>query len=154
MLEAVDAVNEAQKRVLIDKVRRHFQGKLKGQTIAVWGLAFKPRTDDIREAPALVFIDSLLGEGAKLRVHDPEALANVEAAYGQRLTYCEKQMDALDGAAALAIMTEWKNYHRPNFEEMKRRLASPVIFDGRNIYEPARMRELGFTYHSIGRPAV
>jgi UDPglucose 6-dehydrogenase len=154
MLEAVDAVNEAQKKVLIDKVRRHFDGKLKGQTIAIWGMAFKPRTDDIREAPALVFIESLLQEGAKLRVHDPEALANVRAFYGQRLTYCEKQMDALDGAAALAIMTEWKNYHRPNFEEMKRRLASPVIFDGRNIYEPARMRELGFTYHSIGRPAV
>jgi UDPglucose 6-dehydrogenase len=154
LLDAVDTVNQAQKEVLIEKVREFFARQLKGRTIALWGLAFKPRTDDIREAPALVFIDQMLKEGVKLHVHDPEALENVRKVYGDRLTYSEKQMDALDGADALVIMTEWKDYHRPSFEQMKRRMAAPVVFDGRNIYEPDRMRELGFVYHSIGRPAV
>lgn len=154
LLDAVDAVNQAQKEVMIQKVEEHFQGRLKGRAVALWGLAFKPRTDDIREAPALVFIDHLLREGAALRVHDPEATPNIRKVYGDRLTYCEKQMDVLDGAEALVIMTEWKDYHRPNFEDMKRRLAAPVIFDGRNIYECDRMKELGFTYYSIGRAAL
>jgi UDPglucose 6-dehydrogenase len=154
ILDAVDAVNQSQKEVLIQKVRQHFDGKLRGRTIAVWGLAFKPRTDDIREAPALVFIDQMLKEHVRLQVHDPEAVENVRKVYGDRLIYSERQMDALRGAEALVIMTEWKDYHRPNFEDMKRRLAAPVVFDGRNIYEPDRMRDLGFTYHSIGRPAV
>jgi UDPglucose 6-dehydrogenase len=154
LLDAVDAVNQAQKEVLIEKVREFFGPALKGRTLAIWGLAFKPRTDDVREAPALVFIDHMLREGVTLRVHDPEALDNVRKIYGDRLTYAEKQMNALDGADALVIMTEWKDYHRPNFENVKRRLAAPVVFDGRNIFEPDRMREMGFTYHSIGRPAV
>jgi UDPglucose 6-dehydrogenase len=154
MLQAVDAVNEAQKRVIIDKLSAHFGGELAGRTIAIWGLAFKPRTDDIREAPALVLVDWLLAQKAAVRVHDPEAMANVEALYGSKLVYCKKLMDALDGADALAIMTEWGDYQRPNFVEMSRRMRSPVIFDGRNLYEPDMMASHGFTYHSIGRPAV
>ncbi len=154
MLEAVDAVNEAQKRVLIDKIATHFGGKLSDRTIAIWGLAFKPRTDDIREAPVLVVIDWLLDQGATVRVHDPEAMENVRAKYGDRLTYCKKQMQALDGADALAIMTEWRDYQRPEFSEMATRLRSAVVFDGRNLYEPEIMQSHGFHYYSIGRPAV
>jgi len=154
MLEAVDEVNEAQKRVLTDKIAAHFGGKLSGKTIAVWGLAFKPRTDDIREAPALVLIDWLLDQGASVRVHDPEAMENVRAQYGDRLTYCTKQMHALDGADALAIMTEWRDYQRPEFSEMATRLRSAVVFDGRNLYEPEIMQSHGFQYHSIGRSSV
>jgi UDPglucose 6-dehydrogenase len=154
ILRAVDAVNERQKSVMADKIKQHFEGQLKGKTVAVWGLAFKPRTDDIREAPALTLIDWLLRESVKVRVHDPEALKNVQAQYGDKLTYCEMRMDALEGADALCIMTEWKDYHSPDFAEMYQLLKSPVIFDGRNLYEPDRMRRRGYKYYSIGRPAV
>jgi UDPglucose 6-dehydrogenase len=154
MLQAIDDVNEAQKQVMIDKISAHFGGQLTGKKIAVWGLAFKPRTDDIREAPAVVLIDWLLERGAEVRVHDPEAMANMRAKYGDRLRYCTKLMDALDGAEALAIMTEWGDYQRPDFAEMIRRMRSPVVFDGRNLYIPERMESHGFAYHSIGRPAV
>jgi UDPglucose 6-dehydrogenase len=154
MLRAVDAVNERQKSIVADKIRQHFDGKLAGKTIAVWGLAFKPRTDDIREAPALALIDWLLAEGAKVQVHDPEAVKNVQAVYGDKLAYFDLRMDALEGADALAIMTEWKDYHSPDFAEMYQLLKSPVIFDGRNLYEPERMRRRGYKYYSIGRPAV
>src|SRR5690606_9471374 len=109
MLKAVDEVNERQKHVFEEKMSQHFEGKLKGKTIAIWGLAFKPRTDDIREAPALVLIDWLLAEGAKVTVHDPEAMDNVRAEIGNKVTYAEQQMDALEGADALAIMTDWKH---------------------------------------------
>jgi UDPglucose 6-dehydrogenase len=154
MLLAIDEVNEQQKRVMIAKIDAHFRGQLSGKRVAVWGLAFKPRTDDIREAPALVLIDWLLSQGATVRVHDPEAMDNVRAQYGDKLTYCTKPMMALDGADALAIMTEWGDYQRPEFKEVFKRMRSPVIFDGRNLYEPWTMERLGFTYHSIGRPAV
>ena len=154
MLSAVDSVNESQKRVLIEKIDRHFGGNVRGKTVAVWGLAFKPRTDDIREAPALVLIDWLLAKSAVVRVHDPEAMENVRAQYGEKLIYCAKPMEALDGADALAIMTEWGDYQRPEFKEIFRRMRSPAVFDGRNLYEPWTMERLGFTYHSIGRPAV
>ena len=140
MLEAVDEVNEAQKTVMIEKIDKHFGGDLTGKSIAVWGLAFKPRTDDIREAPALVLIDWLLEKGATVRVNDPEAMDNVKAKYGDKLTYCKKQMQALDGADALAIMTEWRDYQRPEFSEMATRLKSAVVFDGRNLYEPEIMQ--------------
>ena len=119
--------------------------------LAVWGLAFKPRTDDVREAPALVLIDSLLSGGASVRVHDPEALANVRALYGDKLTYCDRPYGALEGADALAIVTEWNEFRNPDFQVMSRLLTHPVIFDGRNLYDPARMASLGFTYHGIGR---
>jgi UDPglucose 6-dehydrogenase len=154
MLEAIDSVNEAQKRVMINKMDAQFRGKLAGKTIAIWGLAFKPRTDDIREAPALVLVDWLLSKGAACRVHDPEAMDNVRAKYGDRITYCKRQMAALDGADALAIMTEWGDYQRPEFTEMATRMRSAVIFDGRNLYEPEVMQSHGFVYHSIGRPSV
>jgi UDPglucose 6-dehydrogenase len=154
ILRAVDAVNERQKSVMAAKLSEHFGGDLKGKTIAVWGLAFKPRTDDIREAPALVLIDWLLSQGATVQVHDPEAINNVRADYGDKLTYCELRMDALEGADALCIMTEWKDYHSPDFAEMYQLMKSPVIFDGRNLYEPDRMKRRGYRYYSIGRPAV
>lgn len=154
IMRAVDGVNENQKQVAIEKIQAHFAGNLRGKTMAVWGLAFKPRTDDIREAPALVLIDWLLSQGAVVRVHDPEAMENVRQQYGDKLVYCPKPMEALDKADALAIMTEWGDYQRPEFKEMAARLRAPVIFDGRNLYEPRKMQRLGFTYHSIGRPAV
>ncbi|HEY1601254.1 MAG TPA: UDP-glucose/GDP-mannose dehydrogenase family protein [Pirellulales bacterium] len=154
ILAAVDEVNNRQKIVLHQKISKFFNGKASGKTVAVWGLAFKPRTDDIREAPALVLIDRLLADGAKLRVHDPEAMENVRHEYGDRLTYAEHPYDALDGADALAIVTEWKQFLRPDFDEMRRRMKSPVIFDGRNLYEPAQMKAAGFTYHCIGRVPV
>ncbi|MEQ8208901.1 MAG: UDP-glucose/GDP-mannose dehydrogenase family protein [Lacipirellulaceae bacterium] len=154
MLRSVDEVNERQKTVMIEKIKEHFDGDLNGKTVTVWGLAFKPRTDDIREAPALVLIDWLLEQGAKIRVHDPEAVENVKADYGDKLTYCDRRMGSVEGTDALVIMTEWKDYHSPDFAEMYQLMASPVIFDGRNLYEPERMKRRGYTYHSIGRPSV
>jgi UDPglucose 6-dehydrogenase len=154
MMQAVDSVNEHQKQIVIEKINAHFGGKLQGKTITIWGLAFKPKTDDIREAPALVLIDWLLAQGARVQVHDPEAMENVRRVYNAKLMYCAKPMQALEGADALAIMTEWGDYQRPEFKEMFKRMRTPVIFDGRNLYEPWAMERLGFTYHSIGRPAV
>ena len=154
MMEAIDEVNEAQKNVLVHKVLDHFQDDGAGKTVAIWGLAFKPKTDDIREAPALVLIDALLAAGVALRVHDPEALANVRTIYGDRLTYCDRPYGALEQADALAIVTEWNEFRNPDFEVMSRLLRHPVIFDGRNLYDPAKMAALGFTYHGIGRAAV
>jgi UDPglucose 6-dehydrogenase len=154
ILDAVHAVNESQKSVLWEKVNRHFNGQLAGRRIAIWGLAFKPGTDDIREAPALTLIDRLLEAGAAVRVHDPEALEKVCSKYGERLVYCPHRDLAPEGADALAIMTEWKQYVHPDFERMRSRMRKPVIFDGRNIYSPERMRQAGFTYYSIGRATV
>lgn len=154
MLRCVDEVNERQKTVMIEKLKSHFEGNLDGKTITVWGLAFKPRTDDIREAPALVLIDWLLEQGANIRVHDPEAVENVKADYGDKLTYCDMRMGSVKGTDALVIMTEWKDYHSPDFAEMYQLMQAPVIFDGRNLYEPERMKRRGYTYHSIGRPSV
>jgi UDPglucose 6-dehydrogenase len=151
MMEAVDDVNEAQKEVLHAKLAHHFKDGLRGKTIAVWGLAFKPRTDDIREAPALVLIDALLNEGAHVRVHDPEAIANVRAIYGDKLTYCDRPYGALEEADALVVATEWNEFRNPDFEIMARLLRKPVVFDGRNVFDPERMVELGFTYYGIGR---
>ncbi|MCG8451532.1 MAG: UDP-glucose/GDP-mannose dehydrogenase family protein [Pirellulales bacterium] len=154
MLTAVDQVNQQQKSVMIEKVHAHFAGQLAGKTLAIWGLAFKPKTDDIREAPALVLIDHLLQSGAKVQAHDPEATANVKAIYGDKVTFCDQQIEALRGADALVIMTEWNVYRRPNWEEMLQALKSPTIFDGRNLYDPQRMSQYGFRYYSVGRPAV
>jgi UDPglucose 6-dehydrogenase len=153
VLDAVHEVNVRQKNVILEKMQHHF-GDLAGLTVAVWGLAFKPGTDDIREAPALVLIDSLLAAGAELRVHDPEAMENVRQLYGERLTYCPRRDDAIKGADALAIMTEWKHFIHPDFDEMRKLMRRPAVFDGRNLYNPRRMKQAGFTYYSIGRPAV
>jgi len=154
VLDAVHEVNVHQKQVVLEKIHQHFNGQVAGLTVGVWGLAFKPGTDDIREAPALVLIDCLLKQGATLRVHDPKALANVRRMYGDRLVYCPRRDDAIAGADALAIMTEWKHFVHPDFVAMRRLMRQPVIFDGRNLYQPRRMREAGFTYYSIGRPPV
>ncbi len=154
LMEAVDTVNEAQKTVLMQKINGHFEGNLSDKTIAIWGLAFKPKTDDVREAPALVLIEGLLAAGARVRVHDPEAADNVRELFGDRITYCDRPYGCLEGADALAIATEWNEFRNPDFEIMRRLLHNPVIFDGRNLYEPARMAALGFTYYGIGRATV
>jgi len=151
IMEAVDRVNENQKSVLARKIRGHYGDHLRDKTLAVWGLAFKPRTDDVREAPALVLVDFLLAQGCRVRVHDPEAMANVRAQYGDRLVYCDRPYGALEGADGLAIVTEWQEFRNPDFEVMRRLLKERVIFDGRNLYEPRIPVGFGFTYHSIGR---
>ena len=154
ILTAVHETNTAQKQVLGEKIVAHFGGQLSGRRIAVWGLAFKPRTDDVRDAPALDLLDQLLAGGAQVTVYDPEAMAHVKAIHGDRLTYAAGAMEALDGAECLAIVTEWGDFRHPDFAEMVRRMRSPTIFDGRNLYTPAEMRSRGFVYHSIGREAA
>ena len=154
ILDAVHEVNLCQKSVLFEKISKHFRGKLAGLTVGVWGLAFKPGTDDIREAPSLVLIDSLLAQGAKLRVYDPEAMDNVRQRYGAKLVYCAHRDEVLEGADALAIVTEWKHFINPDFDKLRGLMRQPVIFDGRNLYRSERMKKAGFTYYSIGRPAV
>jgi len=151
LMLAVDEVNDAQKTVLFSKIQKHFGKELAGRTIAVWGLAFKPRTDDIREAPALTLIDSLLAAGASVRTHDPEATDNVKAIYGNKLYYADRPYGALEGADGLAIVTEWPEFRNPDFELIKKLLKGPVIFDGRNIYDERAMAQAGFTYYGIGR---
>jgi UDPglucose 6-dehydrogenase len=154
IMEAVDAVNERQKLVMPDKVAEHFGSQLKGKLIAIWGLAFKPRTDDIREAPALTLIRFLLENGAQVRVHDPEAIDNVQRVFGDKITYSQDVMDTIADADALVINTEWNEYRNLDLSDIRSRLKSPVVFDGRNLYEPNDMQEQGFTYYSIGRPRV
>jgi UDPglucose 6-dehydrogenase len=150
ILRAVEDVNLAQKQRLVAKMEQHFT-QLKGRTIALWGLAFKPRTDDMREAPAIAIIERLLGAGATVRAYDPEAAATARRLFDARITLCEKSYDALSGADALAIVTEWNEFREPDFAKMLTLMRTPVIFDGRNIYSPEHMRALGFTYFSIGR---
>jgi UDPglucose 6-dehydrogenase len=151
IMEAVDRVNEAQKSVLGRKIKRHYGDALKDKTLAVWGLAFKPRTDDVREAPALTLIDDLLAAGVRVRVHDPEAMKNVRVVYGDKLVYCDRPYGALEGADGLVIVTEWAEFRNPDFEVMRRLLRERVIFDGRNLYEPRVPVGFGFIYYSIGR---
>jgi UDPglucose 6-dehydrogenase len=150
ILGAVEAVNDSQKLRLGEKMLAHF-GTLKGRTIALWGLAFKPRTDDMREAPAIVIVDQLLAQGAVVRAYDPEATETARGIFGDRITLCQRSYDALAGADALAIVTEWNNFREPDFAKMRELMKSPVIFDGRNIYAPEQLRTLGFTYYSVGR---
>lgn len=154
ILNAVMHVNDLQKSVLTEKIRDFFQDDLQGRTIGVWGLAFKPNTDDIREAPALVIIDELLAAGAKIRAFDPEAMGHVKSIYGDRITLCDSMYEATDGADCLAIMTEWSEFRTPDFDRISQSLSEKVIFDGRNVYDMDYMKELGFHYLSIGRPHV
>jgi UDPglucose 6-dehydrogenase len=154
ILTAVHETNRAQKQVLGEKIVARLGGQLAGRRIAVWGLAFKPRTDDIRDAPAIDLLEQLLAGGAQVTVYDPEAMENVRAMYGDRLTYAVGPMEALDGVDCLAIVTEWSDFRHPDFHDMVRRMRSPTIFDGRNLYAPAAMRSYGFEYHSIGREAA
>ncbi|MCC7416910.1 MAG: UDP-glucose/GDP-mannose dehydrogenase family protein [Acidobacteria bacterium] len=150
ILRAVDEVNTRQKERLFAKIQRHFTS-VRGRTIALWGLAFKPRTDDMREAPAIAVIERLLEAGASVRAYDPEAAGTARRIFDSRIVLCERSYDALRGADALAIVTEWNEFREPDFEKMRGLLRAPVIFDGRNLYSPEQMQALGFTYFSIGR---
>ncbi len=154
ILNSVMAVNEDQKKRLMPLVQDYFEGNLKDKTIAVWGLAFKPYTDDIREAPALENIKALLSAGAKITVYDPEAMDNVKRILGDQVTFCHTPYAALDDADALMIFTEWPQFRTPDFEKMDKLMKNKVVFDGRNLYELDVMREMGYTYYSIGREAV
>jgi UDPglucose 6-dehydrogenase len=154
LLQAVEEVNERQKRTLVDKVMAHFGEYLRGMRFALWGLAFKPRTDDMREAPAITIIDALLQAGAEVHAHDPEALTEAQRLFGDRIHYHRVNYDALKDADALLVVTEWNEFRRPDFGRMRQLMKHPVVFDGRNIYEPKEMRELGFVYYSVGRPPV
>ena len=151
LLRSVDQVNEAQKQVLFQKLHRHFDGRLAGRKIAVWGLAFKPGTDDIREASSLVLIERLLAEGAIVRAHDPVAMPNVRALFGDRLELADDPLGAVAGADALVLVTEWPEYRSPNFEQLASRMSHRAIFDGRNLYDPNQVRACGFSYEGIGR---
>jgi UDPglucose 6-dehydrogenase len=150
ILAAVEGVNQRQKERLVAKMEAHF-GELRGRTVALWGLAFKPRTDDMREAPAIRLIERLLELGASVRAYDPEAGPTARRIFGNRIGLCEKSYEACAGADALAIVTEWNEFREPDFKKIRTLLKAPVIFDGRNIYSPEHMRALGFTYFSIGR---
>src|SRR5437016_4766956 len=154
LLTAVEDVNEAQKRRLVEKVVAEFGENLGGRHFAVWGLAFKPKTDDMREAPAITVVEGLLARGATVAVHDPEALGEARKVFGKRVSYHRTNYDALHEAEALLIVTEWNEFRRPDFGRMKQLLRRAVIFDGRNLYEPETMREQGFTYFPIGRGLV
>jgi UDPglucose 6-dehydrogenase len=154
ILKAVMLVNEKQKIKLIGSLKKHFSGSLKGKTIAMWGLSFKPHTDDIREAPSLYIIQELLDEGASVIAHDPEAMENIKKIFGTKIQYGENQYEVLAGADALLIATEWPEYRNPDFEQIGKSMKNKLIFDGRNLYDPANMRELGFTYVSVGRKSI
>ncbi len=156
IIQSVEEVNYRQKTVLVDRIKSYFKGDLAGKTIAMWGLAFKPRTDDMREAPAIAMINALTKEGAAIHAHDPEALNEAGRIFGDRIgkeiILFEKRYEALENTDALLIMTEWNAFREPDFLLIKESLRRPVIFDGRNLYEPERMKELGIDYYSIGRP--
>lgn len=154
ILEAVDALNETQKSTLLDRIVRRFGEDLSGRTFAVWGLAFKPNTDDMREAPSLVAIEGLLARGARVVAHDPAAMDEARHSFGDRIEYRERNYDTLEGADGLVIHTEWHPYRRPDFTRMLELMKEPVVFDGRNLYSREQMAELGFEYHSIGRRPV
>jgi UDPglucose 6-dehydrogenase len=155
ILESVMKVNDVQKLHLLPKIKNYFKNNLKGKKFALWGLAFKPNTDDIREAPAFYMIEALLAEGAEISAFDPEAMNNAKQQLGDKITFAENQYECLEGAEALIISTEWNEFRTPNFLKIVTAMKTKVIFDGRNLFETAAVRELGFHYESIGRaPAV
>jgi UDPglucose 6-dehydrogenase len=151
ILEAVHRVNERQKALLADKIERHFGAGLRGRRIAVWGLSFKPGTDDTREAPSLIVIERLLAAGAHVAVNDPVAHEQVHKVFGDKIELADTNYDAAAGASAIALLTEWHQFRRPNFKRLKEQMAEPVLFDGRNVWDPEELRALGFTYYGIGR---
>jgi len=151
ILKAVDRVNARQKSVIANKVRAHYGSKLQGKTLALWGLSFKPNTDDMREAPSLVVIESLLAEGVNLRVYDPVAQEIAKGILGDKVVYCDEKYEALIDADGLIVITEWSEFRVPNYRMMEKLMKEKVVFDGRNIYEPQEMMEFGFSYYSIGR---
>jgi UDPglucose 6-dehydrogenase len=154
ILEAVERVNAEQKRLLVDAVVERFGEDLSGRTFAIWGLAFKPGTDDMREATSLVVIDGLLERGARVQAHDPEAMDAARRVLGDRVQFTQTNYDAVHHADALLVVTEWPQYRRPDFQRLKNLLAGPVVFDGRNVFDPEKMADLGFEYWSVGRQAV
>ncbi len=154
LVEATESVNDAQKELLYHKIKDYFGGEISGLRIAVWGLAFKPRTDDMREAPSVVVIERLLSDGARVHAYDPEAMDRAQALFGDRIEYAPNPYQALENADALAIMTEWNEFRQPNFARMHELLSEPVIFDGRNIFTAAQLCNYGFTYVSIGAPTI
>jgi UDPglucose 6-dehydrogenase len=151
ILRAVESVNDRQKRRLIAKMESHF-GSLKGKRIALWGLAFKPRTDDMREAPSVPLVSGLLALGASINAYDPEAMKTARSLFGSKISYADNGYAALTGADGLAIVTEWNEFREPDYARMRKLMRTPVIFDGRNLYNPESIRAQGFTYFSIGRP--
>jgi UDPglucose 6-dehydrogenase len=151
ILQAVAGVNAKQAHRFVAKVRRHFQNNLRDKRIAVWGLAFKPRTNDMRDAPSLKIIDGLLADGATVAAYDPQAMEEAQRLFGSKVELCSNNYNCLEGADALLIVTEWQAFRNPNFERMKSLMKQPIVFDGRNIYDPSHMRQAGFTYHSVGR---
>jgi UDPglucose 6-dehydrogenase len=154
ILQSVEEINQEQRKRFYRKVERHFKGELEGKRVAIWGLAFKPNTDDVREAPVFYILDELLKAKAQVAVYDPEAMRNVKAKYGDRIEYAESSYGALQGADALIVVTEWNEFRKPDFGLMKNLMRQPVIFDGRNIYDPVRIRQRGFLYHSVGRKSL
>jgi UDPglucose 6-dehydrogenase len=153
VLQAVEDINREQRRRFLGKVEAHFRGDLSGRRFAVWGVAFKPNTDDVREAPSFPIVERLLESGARVSVYDPEAMEGARARFGDRVEYAESAYGALSGADALLLVTEWNEFRKPDFALMRKLMKSPVVFDGRNVYDPRKMRELGFLYHSVGRKA-
>ena len=151
ILEAVGAVNDNQGQRFVEKVRRHFNGNISGARLAVWGLSFKPRTNDMRDAPAIKIIESLLSEHATITAYDPEALDEAKRIFGPRIQLASNNYGCVEGADALLLITEWQAFRNPNFERIKKTMRQPVVLDGRNIYDPAQVRQLGFTYYSVGR---
>jgi UDPglucose 6-dehydrogenase len=154
VVRAAQKVNEQQKHVLFRKIDKHFGGDVKGRVVALWGLAFKAKTDDIRESPALVLIDDLLAAGAVVHAHDPEAMPNVRAQYGDKVKLFDSVYGAVEGADGLALLTEWHEFRSPDFARLKQIMKTPAIFDGRNIWNPADLRAMGFTYSGIGRKSA
>jgi UDPglucose 6-dehydrogenase len=151
ILEAVDEVNTRQKTILVPKIRLHFDGQLQGKVLAMWGLSFKPKTDDMREAPSISIVNELLPEGVRFQVHDPVAMKEARKAFGRKVEYCEMPYDAVKGAHALILATEWTEFRNPDFERMRALMAGNAIFDGRNIYDAKLMREKGFVYYGVGQ---
>lgn len=154
ILNAVMDVNEGMKTKLIPIIRKHFNNDLKGKTIALWGLAFKPHTDDIREAPAIYNIEALLKDGVKVKAHDPEAMENIKRMFGDRVEFCNTPYEAAEGADAILIATEWPEFRTPDFEKLNSIMKGKVIFDGRNLYDLHTIRDLGYSYYSIGRESI
>ena len=152
LLKSVERVNERQKSLLVRKMRSHYGGRLGGRTIALWGLAFKPNTNDMREAPSRKVIDELLAAGVRVRAYDPVAGDEAKRLYGDQIAVCERRQDTVAGADGLAILTEWNEFRSPDFDQLGNHLLEPTIFDGRNLYDPRRLSQLGFNYYAIGRP--
>lgn len=151
MLEAADNINKLQRKLFVDKILKHFDDTVSDKTFAVWGLAFKPKTDDMREAPSVTIINSLLERGAKIQAYDPKAMESAKFYFDNKITYAQSAYDALENADALLLLTEWNEFRRPDFERIEKLLKQPLIFDGRNQYDKKRMKKRGFTYYCVGK---